>query len=50
MASIGRLLTEEQGRLTVRRVLTVDGRAARAEETFDTEGESRGVHYDHRDN
>ncbi|MGF6889306.1 hypothetical protein ABIA39_004470 [Nocardia sp. GAS34] len=39
MTSIGRLLTEERGRLTVRRVLTVDGGSAKVETTFETEGE-----------
>ena len=45
MATIGRLLTEEQGRLTVRRVLSVDNGEARVETTFETEGSLRGVHY-----
>ena len=45
MATIGRLLTEEQGRLTVRRVLSVDNGQARVETTFETEGSLRGVHY-----
>lgn len=31
MLSIGNLLTEEQGRLTVRRVLSVDGGSAKVE-------------------
>jgi hypothetical protein len=45
MASIGRLLTEERGRLTVRRVLSVDNGQANVETTFETEGSLRGVHY-----
>lgn len=45
MASIGQLLTEEHGRLTVRRVLSVDGGTAKVETTFETEGSLRQVHY-----
>jgi hypothetical protein len=45
MTSIGRLLTEEQGRLTVRRVLSVDNGTALVETTFETEGWLREVHY-----
>jgi hypothetical protein len=45
MLSIGRLLTEEQGRLTVRRVLSVDNGQAHVETTFETEGSLRDVHY-----
>jgi hypothetical protein len=45
MASIGRLLTEERGRLTVRRVLSVDNGRAEVETTFETEGSLRDVHY-----
>ncbi|HEY0688685.1 MAG TPA: hypothetical protein VGD71_06540 [Kribbella sp.] len=45
MASIGRLLTEEQGRLTVRRVLWVDNGPAKVETTFETEGSLRDVPY-----
>jgi hypothetical protein len=45
MASIGRLLTEERGRLTVRRVLSVDNGQAEVETTFETEGSRRHVHY-----
>jgi hypothetical protein len=45
MTSIGRLLTDEQGRLTVRRVLSVDDGTALVETTFETEGSLRGVHY-----
>lgn len=45
MTSIGRLLTEEHGRLTVRRVLTVEGGAAKVETTFETEGLLQEVHY-----
>ena len=45
MTSIGRLLTEEQGRLTVRRVLSVDNGTALVETTFETQGSLGGVHY-----
>jgi hypothetical protein len=45
MTSIGRLLTEEQGRLTVRRVHSVDDGTALVETTFETEGWLREVHY-----
>lgn len=45
MTSMGRLLTDEQGRLTVRRVLSVDDGRALVETTFETEGSLRGVHY-----
>jgi hypothetical protein len=45
MTSIGRLLTEEQGRLTVRRVLSVDNGTALVETTFETQGSLQGVHY-----
>ena len=45
MTTIGRLLTEEQGRLTVRRVLSVDEGAAKAETTFETVGFLHDVRY-----
>jgi len=45
MTSIGRLLTEEQGRLTVRRVLSVDDGAAKVEMTFETAGFLDEIHY-----
>ncbi|MGH3846118.1 MAG: hypothetical protein ACRDZY_00985 [Acidimicrobiales bacterium] len=45
MASIGQLLTEERGRLTVRRVLSVDNGQATVETTFETEGSLHHVHY-----
>ncbi|MFL6083914.1 MAG: hypothetical protein ACJ74F_12050 [Mycobacterium sp.] len=45
MTSIGRLLTEEQGRLSVRRVLSVDDGAAKVEMTFETDGFLHDVHY-----
>jgi hypothetical protein len=45
MTSIGRLLTEEQGLLTVRRVLSVDDGAAKVEATFETSGFLHGAHY-----
>jgi hypothetical protein len=45
MTSIGRLLTEEQGRLTVRRVLSVDDGAAKVELTFETAGFLDEIHY-----
>jgi hypothetical protein len=43
--SIGRPLTDERGRLTVRRVLSVDDGAAKVETTFETEGSLGDVHY-----
>jgi hypothetical protein len=43
--SIGRPLTDERGRLTVRRVLSVDDGAAKVETTFETEGWLGDVHY-----
>ena len=43
--SIGRLLTEEQGRLTVRRVLTVESGSAKVETSFESEGFLHDVHY-----
>jgi hypothetical protein len=45
MLSIGKLLTEEQGRLTVRRVLSVDGGTAKVETTYETAGSFHDVHY-----
>lgn len=45
MGSMGRLLTEEHGRLTVRRVLSVGDGQARVETTFETEGSLNDVHY-----
>jgi hypothetical protein len=45
MTTIGRLLTEEQGRLTVRRVLSVDEGAAKVETTFETVGFLHDVRY-----
>ncbi len=45
MVSIGKLLTEEQGRLTVRRVLSVDDGTAKVETTFETAGSFHDVHY-----
>jgi hypothetical protein len=45
MTTIGRLLTEEQGRLTVRRVISVDEGAAKVETTFETSGLFDGAHY-----
>jgi hypothetical protein len=41
MASTGRLLTDERGRLTVRRVLSVDNGQAEVETTVETEGPPR---------
>jgi len=38
MTSLGRLLTDEKGRLTVRRVLSVEDGAAKVETTFETAG------------
>jgi hypothetical protein len=43
--SIGRFLTEERGRLTVRRVLSVAHGTAQVEMTFETEGWIGDVHY-----
>jgi hypothetical protein len=45
MASIGRLLTDEQGQLTVRRVLSVDNGTAKVETTFETKGSLGEVAY-----
>src|SRR2546429_679830 len=45
MATIGRLLTEERGRLTVRRVLSVDNGTAHVETTFETAGSLGDVAY-----
>jgi hypothetical protein len=45
MISIGKLLTEEQGRLTVRRVLSVDGGSAKVETTWKSAGTFNGIHY-----
>src|SRR5258708_849862 len=45
MFSIGKLLTEEQGRLTVRRVLSVEDGTAKVETTYETAGSFRDVHY-----
>lgn len=41
MVSIGKLLTEEQGRLTVRRVLSVEDGTAKVETTYETAGSFR---------
>jgi hypothetical protein len=45
MTSIGRLLTEERGHLTVRRVLSVEDGTALVETTFETEGLLHDMHY-----
>src|SRR5260370_35161850 len=45
MLSIGTLLTEEQGRLTVRRVLSVEDGTAKVETTYESAGSFHGVHY-----
>jgi hypothetical protein len=45
MTSIGRLLTDEKGRLTVRRVLSVEDGAAKVETTFETAGSLGEVPY-----
>lgn len=45
MLSLGKLLTEEQGRLTVRRVLSVDGGSAKVETTWESAGTFNDVHY-----
>jgi hypothetical protein len=45
MTSIGRLLTEEQGQLTVRRVLTVESGAAKVETSFESAGFLNDIHY-----
>ena len=45
MLSIGKLLTNEQGRLTVRRVLSVDDGVAKVETTFESMGSLHDVGY-----
>jgi hypothetical protein len=45
MTSIGKLLTEEQGRLTVRRVLGVESGSAKVETSFESAGLLNDVHY-----
>lgn len=45
MISLGRLLTDEKGRLTVRRVLSVEDGAAKVETTFETVGSLGEVPY-----
>jgi hypothetical protein len=45
MLFIGKLLTEEQGRLTVRRVLSVDDGTAKVETTYESAGSFGDVHY-----
>ena len=45
MLSIGKLLTEEQGRLTVRRVLSVEDGSAKVETTYESAGSFQDVHY-----
>lgn len=48
MLSIEQLLTEEHGRLTVRRVLSVDDGTAKAETTYETAGSFGDVPYTSR--
>src|SRR5260370_27410222 len=45
MLSIGTLLTEEQGRLSARRVLSVEDGTAKVETTYESAGSFPGVHY-----
>ncbi len=45
MLSIGKLLTEEQGRLMVRRVVSVDDGTAKVETTYESAGSFGDVHY-----
>jgi hypothetical protein len=45
MTSMGRPLTDEQGRLTVRRVLSVEDGTAKVETTFETAGSLGEVPY-----
>lgn len=45
MTSLGRLLTDEVGRLTVRRVLSLEHGAAKVETTFETAGSLDEVPY-----
>ena len=45
MLSIGALLTEEQGRLTVRRVLSVEDGTAKVETTYESAGSFHDVPY-----
>jgi hypothetical protein len=45
MLTIGKLLTDETGRLTVRRVLSVESGSARVETTFESAGYLGDVHY-----
>ncbi len=45
MLTIGKLLTDEQGRIAVRRVLSVESGAAKVETTFEAVGIFHDVHY-----
>ncbi len=45
MLTIGSLLTEEQGKLTVRRILSVEDGTAKAETTYETAGSFHDVRY-----
>jgi hypothetical protein len=45
MLAIGKILTDETGRITVRRVLSVESGSARAETTFESAGYLGDVHY-----
>lgn len=45
MLAIGKLLTDETGRLTVRRVLSVESGSARVETTFESAGYLGEAHY-----
>ena len=45
MLTIGKLLTDETGRLTVRRVLSVESGSARVETTFESAGYLGDIHY-----
>src|SRR5437868_7323466 len=45
MLAIGDLLTDEKGKLTVRRVLSVESGTAKVETTYETAGSFHDVHY-----
>jgi hypothetical protein len=45
MLAIGKLLTDEAGRITVRRVLSVESGSARVETTFESAGYLGDIHY-----
>jgi hypothetical protein len=45
MLAVGKLLTDETGRVTIRRVLSVESGAAKVETTFESAGYLGDVHY-----